>query len=169
MMQAMNNGNSPDPEMQQLENMMDKIMDLQHPERVEQKLKEQSKEKERTLFTVNATAKSNNISLIQSVHDTMPEENKNAFFSLGESQVSSADTGNALHAVIHETQTLVNGAVIKLRLVQDAYINGTKIPAGNFIYGTVSLNNERLQVEISSIRFDNSLYPVKLRAYDLGA
>ena len=79
----------------------------------------------------------------------------------------SADTINTLRAIIHETQTIVNGATVKMRLVQDAYINGTKIPNGNFIYGTASLNNERLKVETNSIRFGNSLYPVKLKAFDL--
>ena len=36
-MQSMNTGDETDPEIQQLENMMDKIMDIQHPERVKEK------------------------------------------------------------------------------------------------------------------------------------
>lgn len=169
MMQSMNTDSETDPEMQQLENMMDKIMDIQHPERVEQKMKEQSRENEKSLFSVSGNGKRNNISLLQSTSDTIPVklDSKNAFFSLEETIQLSSDTINTIRAVIHETQTLVNGATVKLRLVQDAFINNIKIPNGNFIYGTVSLNNERLKVEINSIRYGNSLYPVKLKAFDL--
>lgn len=35
------------------------------------------------------------------------------------------------------------------------------------VSGLVSLENERLQVEISSIRYNNSLFPVKLEVYDM--
>jgi len=169
MMQAINTGDEADPEMQQLESMMDKIMDIQHPERVKEKMEKQSKENEKSLFSVSGTVETNDISLLQSPYDKVPDKsiNKNTFFSLDGDVQLSADTINALRAVIHQTQTLVNGATVKMRLVQDAYINSTKIPNGNFIYGTASLNNERLKVEINSIRFGNSLYPVKLSAFDL--
>ncbi|HNP25092.1 MAG TPA: conjugative transposon protein TraM [Panacibacter sp.] len=169
LMQAMNTGDEADPEMQQLENMMDKIMDIQHPERVKEKIEKQSKENEKSLFSVSGAAKINDISLLQSPYDKIPDKsnNKNAFFGLDAGVELSADTINTLRAIIHETQTIVNGGTVKMRLVQDAYINSIKIPNGNFIYGTASLNNERLKVEINSIRFGNSLYPVKLKAFDL--
>ena len=35
------------------------------------------------------------------------------------------------------------------------------------VSGLVSLENERLQVEIGSIRYNNSLFPVKLEVYDM--
>ena len=74
---------------------------------------------------------------------------------------------NEIEAVVHETQTLVNGAVIKLRLLNDIYINGSLIPKDNFVFGLAMLNNERLEVEIYSIRYNQSLYPVKLEVYDM--
>jgi conjugative transposon TraM protein len=61
----------------------------------------------------------------------------------------------------------VNGAVIKLRLLQPIYINEEKIPAGNFVFGLVSLNGERLEIEVNSIRCGSSVYPVKLEVYDM--
>ena len=169
LMQAMNTGDEADPEIQQLENMMDKIMDIQHPERVKEKIEKQSKENEKSLFSVSGTAKVNDISLLQFSNDEIPDKsnNKKAFYGLDNDVQITADTINTLRAIVHETQTLVNGATVKLRLVQDAYIEGIKIPNGNFIYGTASLNNERLKVEINSIRSGNSLYPVKLKAFDL--
>jgi conjugative transposon TraM protein len=168
MMQALNQNGEGDPELKQLENVMDKIMDLQNPERVKERIKEQLKEKDKNLYLVSAIGKQNNISLLQLSNDTMPAINYDtAFLSIDEENNFLPDTGNALRAVVHETQTLVNGATVKLRLAQDAYINGIRIPNGNFIYGTVSLNKERLKVEINSIRFGNSLYPVKLKVFDL--
>lgn len=74
---------------------------------------------------------------------------------------------NAIEAVVHQNQTLVNGAVIKLRLLDDLYIAGNLIPKEGFVYGVCSLNGERLEIEISSIRCNNSLFPVKLQVYDM--
>ncbi|HEY5371314.1 MAG TPA: conjugative transposon protein TraM, partial [Hanamia sp.] len=45
--------------------------------------------------------------------------------------------------------------------------DGNIIPKDNFVFGMVSLNGERLQVEISSIRVAHSLFPVKLQVYDM--
>ena len=62
---------------------------------------------------------------------------------------------------------MVNGAVLKLRLLNDVYVNGSLIPKGNFVFGIASLNGERLEVEVSSIRCNQSIYPVKLKVYDI--
>jgi len=69
--------------------------------------------------------------------------------------------------VVHETQTIVAGATVKLRLTNDVYINGTLIPKDNFVFGIASLNGERLTVKISSIRYHNSIFPVDLAVYDM--
>jgi conjugative transposon TraM protein len=52
-------------------------------------------------------------------------------------------------------------------LLNDIYINGSIIPKGNFVFGIASLNGERLEAGINSIRYNNSLYPVKLEVYDM--
>ena len=88
-------------------------------------------------------------------------DKESAFFGLSD-ESSLSDNDNAIEAVIHENQILVNGAVVKLRLLNDLYINGSLIPKGNFVFGIASLNAERLEVEINSIRYNQSLYPVKL-------
>jgi conjugative transposon TraM protein len=76
-------------------------------------------------------------------------------------------TGNTIQAVVHEDQTLVTGAVIKLRLLDGIYVNGKMIPKGSFVYGTCALNNERLNIKIASIRYLNNILPVALSVYDL--
>lgn len=147
LMQMMSKGNTADPEMKQLDNTLDKILDIQHPDRVKEK-QSIALEKETALIvtTTNDTAVSGFYSLDNTIEVTQ---------------------SNAIAAAVHETQTLVNGAVIKLRLLQDIFISNQRISAGNFIFGTVSLNNERLNVEISSVRAGINLYPVKLELYDM--
>ncbi|MEP7375305.1 MAG: conjugative transposon protein TraM [Chitinophagaceae bacterium] len=164
MMQVMNNGNENDPEMKQLENTLDKILDIQHPERVKDRIKEKSQQNKESVFAVSKEPKEENISLL----DTMKKRQvpETGFYGLHEEE-SINDESSAIEAVIHENQTLVNGAVVKLRLINDIYINGSLIPKGNFVFGIASLNDERLEVEINSIRCNQSLFTVKLQVYDM--
>jgi len=69
--------------------------------------------------------------------------------------------------VVQESQTIVSGSVIKLRLLSDININGNIIPKNNFVFGIAKLNGERLAIEINSISYNNSIYPVDLEVYDL--
>lgn len=151
MMQTMNQADQSDPELDKLSKMMDKIIDIQHPGRLEENAKENAFVQHRDIFSVSAKADS--------------DTSVNGFYSLENERDSKMS--NAFEAVVNEDQTLVNGACIKLRLLDAIFIKGSKIPAGNFVYGQVSLNGERLQVEISSIRSGHSIYPVKMEVYDL--
>ena len=150
MLQSMNQGNDSDPELEKLSGMMDKIIAIQHPEEIKE-LKQKTLQQKENVFSVSD----------RSFSDTT----MNGFYSLDAS--SETSKSNAIEAVVNEDQVLVNGAVIKLRLIGDAYIKDEKIPAGNFVFGTVSLNGERLEIEINSIRNENSVYPVKMEVYDM--
>ncbi|WP_255515672.1 conjugative transposon protein TraM, partial [Flavobacterium sp. ZT3R18] len=81
--------------------------------------------------------------------------------------ISADNMQNAVQAVIHETQTIVNGSTVKLRLTNDIFINGIKIPKDNFLFGVASLKGERLTITINSLRYNNSLFPVDLSVYDM--
>jgi conjugative transposon TraM protein len=152
-----------DPEMNQINGMMDKILDIQHPERVKERLQEKNMENKENIFPVNKEPVVSSVSLLDT--SVEPKNDSNGFFGLEEKSRSREQ--NAIEAVVHENQTLVNGAVIKLRLLNDISINGNVIPKDNFVFGMVSLDGERLQVEISSIRVDHSLFPIKLTVYDM--
>jgi conjugative transposon TraM protein len=91
----------------------------------------------------------------------------NRFYDLSDNAIIQNDLDNAIEAVIPETQTLVSGSTIKLRLLNDVKINGHLIEKNQFVYGTTSLNNERLKIQFSSIRFGNNILPVSLEAFDL--
>lgn len=174
MMQTMNQSGRDDPEMQQLSGMLEKILDIQHPDRVHEKNKKISEERNGQVFPVTAKDQSDFVSLLDNSsfnkvrHDTdiRVSNQSNAFYSFDD-LTTSDEAPNAIEAVIHETQTLVNGSTVKLRLVNDIYINGVLIPKDNFLFGTASLNGERLNIKINSIRFHNSLFPVELSVYDM--
>lgn len=164
MMQMMTDKQDADPEMQELNGTLEKILDIQHPQRVKDKLKEKSLQQKDVVFSVSKNPIKDNISLLD------PSKHKigviTAFYGVDDNS-NLPEEDNAVEAVVHANQTLVNGAVIKLRLTTDIYISGTLIPKGNFVYGVTSLNDERLEIEINSIRSGNSLFPVKLEVYDM--
>ncbi|MGC4038732.1 MAG: conjugative transposon protein TraM [Chitinophagaceae bacterium] len=154
-----------DPEIDQLSGMLDKIMDIQHPERM--KGVPGTSQKEGHVYPVLTDSPDRNVSLL--VHDvtTKPEilPADTGFYSL--SDPFSEEPINAIEAVIHENRSLVNGAVVKLRLLTAVTVNRTVIPTGNFIYGKASLAGERLTISVSSIRYNHSLFPVSLQVYDM--
>jgi hypothetical protein len=146
MIQTMQQGSGTNPEMDQVNGMLEKILDIQHPDRVKEKM--QSPEHQQSVFSVSL----NDDSL------------SNQFYSLED---TSSNDANAIPAVIHETQTIVSGSTVKLRLLSEINIAGRLVPKDNFVYGIASLNGERLNITVKGVCYNNSILPVALSAYDL--
>ncbi|QQL49960.1 conjugative transposon protein TraM [Mucilaginibacter ginkgonis] len=142
-------GNGDDPEMRQLSQVLKQISNIQNPGSENEILYASLKNKQRT-YPVMAAANAENDGSADEV--TMPAQKQ---------------MPNAIEAVVHEDQTLVSGAVVKLRLLNGVYVNGRFIPKGSFIYGSCALNNERLLIKISTVRYLNNILPVSLSVYDL--
>ncbi|WP_293906178.1 conjugative transposon protein TraM [Sphingobacterium sp. UBA5670] len=175
MMMEMGSGKqSADPEMDQINNVLENVLDIQHPARVQQRLKEKSEQNTGQVFGVGTIKKSVPYTLLdnKSVKDytieyqSDPNRQDNQFFGLSNDESSPTDA-NSISAVIHDNQTLVTGSTVKLRLTEDVFVNGQRIPKNEFIYGQVQLNGERLTIEIESIRYKKHLFPVSLTVYDL--
>ncbi len=164
MMQVMNNQDGEDSEMRELNGTLEKILDIQHPQRVKDKLKEKSLQQKDVVFAVSKQPVYDNVSLLDSIKKKVQT---GSVFHGVDNQINLFEDNNGIEAVVHANQVIVNGAVIKLRLTTAVYINGILIPKGNCIYGIASLNDERLEIEINSVRNGNSLFPVKLEVYDL--
>lgn len=168
-MQSMNGQNeAQDPELKQLSGMLESILDIQHPDRVQEKLRKVSEAQRGQVFAIGTKTKEDNISSLQ-ITPTNPVDGQskgNGFYSLDE-PANIDYNQNAVAAVIHETQTIVNGSTVKLRLVHAIFINGVKIPKNIFLFGMASLKGERLIIKINSLRYDNSLFPVDLSVYDM--
>lgn len=181
LMDMMKAGNEADPEMVKIDGMLEKIIDIQHPDRLREKIKEQSEQKKGQVFPVQAHKTDDYLTLLSSsqklqqitadssalVSSVFSKSSPNSFYGLDDEALNEQETGNAIEAVVHDTQELVAGSTVKMRLQNDAYVNGKLIPKDQFIYGTAAISGERLTIEISSIRYNNSLFPVSLSAYDL--
>lgn len=141
-----------DPEMQRLDRMLDKIISIQNSEVYNKKgIKKDSL----PVLQVNVKAD-------QQARSSIP-----VFFGLEESAVSLSKQKPALRAVVHEDQIVQNGSTIKLRIVENAYIGGLEIPANTFIYGICAITDERLNIELDRLVYNNAIYPIKLTAYDM--
>lgn len=171
MMQKMKEDKSEDPEITQLNSMLDKIMAIQNPDQ----MKNADKPVTDKSLTVKTKKQKADVSLLKSDakkntnNDTAVEGNTNNAFYSASNNVNDDDSiaANSIEAIIPETQTIVAGATIKLALSNDVTIKNVLLPAGTFIYGTASLSNERLKISINSIRFENSILPVALDVYDM--
>ncbi len=167
MMKAMNNGGGGDPEMKQLTQMLQQINDIQNPGNANSRLRNQSIKNHGRVYAVSVAAdEDDDAPTTEKMHVSY------ASYDGGKTKKRQAGNGaetagNTIEAVVHEDQTLVSGAVIKLRLLDGIYVNGRMIPKGSFVYGTCALNNERLAIKIASIRYLNNILPVALSVYDL--
>jgi len=175
MMQNMNQDNAEDdPEMKQVDKVLEKILDIQHPERITEKIKQNSLEHKREVYPVvtNNNA-ANNYFFSNRLISASADSNKQndfvntKFYSVEDKNNQNDILQNTIGAVIQETQSLVSGSTIKLRLLNNIYINGMLIPKNNFIYGVSTLEADRLNIRVSAIRFKNFLLPVELSVYDM--
>ncbi|NLU91376.1 conjugative transposon protein TraM [Chitinophaga sp. Ak27] len=162
-----------DPELSQLNGMLEKVLDIQHPDRVREKLKANSaKDKDKVFPVLNQdnrqlddllaedTTRKKLLSRISATRTTVSD-----FYGLEETAPDFSNNG--ITAVIHKNQTLVSGANVKLRTTQDLFLQGKLIPTGTFVSGIASLNGERLQIHIEHIRYQDAVFPVDLTVFSL--
>jgi conjugative transposon TraM protein len=154
-----------DPNLVRAEKVLDKVLDIQHPERVKERLKTGSITTKPTEYTV--TTSQPDLAQTEPVEQDIAAPGPNAFYGLEqEPDNDTASKATTIQAVVHETQSLQNGSTIKLRLLQDIYVGGHHIPANNFIYGQCSVNSERLHVQLTSAVCNDEIYPIALKVYD---
>ena len=70
-------------------------------------------------------------------------------------------------AQVHSSVTVVEGSTVKLRLLDDVYVAGLRIPKHSFVYATTSLDGDRLRIQIQTINFRGNIYQVELEGFDL--
>jgi conjugative transposon TraM protein len=176
MMTMMQSGYQEDQEMKEINDVLTKILDIQHPERVKARLNE-SKGASANILPASPTISEDVVSLLNNGHSTLLLDSTsneispahyslNGFYGLDDLSEDQSES-NSIQAVVYNTQTLIAGSVAKLVLQQDVNINGVIIPENQFVYGTCALNGERLTIDINSIRYGNSIYPVSLSVFDM--
>ncbi len=90
MMQTMNQKNGDEPEMQQLNGMLEKILQIQHPDQINEKIKQTSEAKRGQVFAVGVNNKTNPVSFLDNgsnkkiMNDTSRKylNQQNNFYSL---------------------------------------------------------------------------------------
>lgn len=167
MMQSMEEQGSEDKEMQQISGLLENILDIQHPQRVQERLKKEQRSRTGEPLAIVSPEKETIIGSLTSNPKQFGQVIRhNDFYTLTDNFIQHT-AENAIAATIAESQTCVNGSTVKLRLSQDIAIAGSKIPQNTFVYGVATLKGERLTIEINSIRYHNSLFPVELVLYDI--
>lgn len=77
-----------------------------------------------------------------------------------------AVTKNTIAAVIANNQSVTDGESVKLRTTEPMWVGSRLIPRNTVIVGSARVQGERLEIEISSIECDGSIYDVELQVYD---
>lgn len=140
-----------DPEMQQIKQLMESIKDVQHPERVSERMK-----------TEEAKAKVYEVSAVQAGDaPAIATIQGNRFYSMD-------DVGNAspsvqdISAVVHDEQTVASGDVVKLRLTQPVFVNNQTLAENSFVYGEAKVNGNRILVHVAYVQVQGKHLPVSL-------
>ncbi len=100
---------------------------------------------------------------------------RNVVSSLGSSSNRSFNTSvgtksvtarNTIAAVVAGNQSVIDGESVKLRTTEPMWIGNRLIPRNTTITGSGRVQGERLEIEITSIECDGSIYDVELQVYD---
>lgn len=73
---------------------------------------------------------------------------------------------NTIAAVVAANQSVVDGESVKLRTTEPMWIGGRLIPRNTTITGSARIQGERLEIEITSVESEGSIYEVELQVYD---
>lgn len=125
LMKSMKAEKGSDPEMEQMNAMLEKLLDIQNPARAQQKV-------------------------VSKIYGDGAEKE---FLAV---PAELADGGK-----------VVQGSTIRLRLLDSVVLKNVVIPKGHFVFGLCRLVNQRLLLDIKSIRLGELIIPVELTMYGM--
>ena len=73
---------------------------------------------------------------------------------------------NTISAVVSGDQTITNGQSVKLRLTEPMWVGSSLVPKNTVVTGEGRLQGERLEIVITSVESQGSVYEVELQVYD---
>lgn len=98
--------------------------------------------------------------------ESQPMQQKNGFRTLGGSSSPMVVKGR-IRAVIHgEQKNVTESSQIKLRILDPIVIENFTIPRNTIIFGIASFSENRVNIDIENIAFENNIYPFRGRIYD---
>ncbi|MCP1297979.1 conjugative transposon protein TraM [Chryseobacterium sp. S0630] len=92
--------------------------------------------------------------------------NHNRFFDVQIDKKRSNQSKNAIKGIVSETKTLVDESTLSIMLSEGMQLERIEIPSGTLLIATSKFQGGRLQLKISSIGYDDSIYPVEINVYD---
>lgn len=109
--------------------------------------------------------------------DVLPvaQVNRNVVSSLGASSdrgfntsvgMKSVTPKNTIAAVVAGNQSVTDGQAVKLRTVEPMWVGNRLIPRNTTIVGTARLQGERLEIAVTSVESEGSIYEVELMVFD---
>lgn len=73
---------------------------------------------------------------------------------------------NTISAVVAGDQTITNGQAVRLRLTEPMWVGSRLVPKNTVITGEGRLQGERLEIVITSVESQGSVYEVELNVFD---
>ncbi|CAK7073926.1 conjugative transposon protein TraM [Tissierella sp.] len=97
--------------------------------------------------------------------NTMDDKERRRKAMLAWNKQNTGTTNQTFTAVIHKTQTVLNGRMAVFRTREEINTGNIKIPANTLIYGTVNITTNRVNVNISSVTINKNVFPVKFNVF----
>ena len=73
---------------------------------------------------------------------------------------------NTIAAVVAGNQSVIDGESVRLRTSEPMWVGNRLIPRNTTVVGSARVQGERLEIEISSVECQGSIYDVELLVYD---
>lgn len=73
---------------------------------------------------------------------------------------------NTIEACVHGTQTVSDGQVLRLRLLEPMVVDDRFIPKGTVLVGGTRIQGERLDILVTTVEYKGTVLPVELEVYD---
>ena len=73
---------------------------------------------------------------------------------------------NTIAACVHGTQTVSDGQVLRIRLLEPMAVDDRLIPQGMVLTGGTRIQGERMDILVETVEYKGTLFPVELEVYD---
>lgn len=92
--------------------------------------------------------------------------NDNRLFGTQTETKNTRYSKNAIKGLVQESMTMTNESTLSIRLSENMILGHTEIPAGILLKASGKFQGGRLQLKISSIEYQGSIYPVEINVHD---
>ena len=158
---------SQDMEILQLNAMLDKVLDIQHPDRLRSRAQHEENLEGVGALPVGHPLERAQISVLAAHgHERDTFRRAFRFYSLNDQGKLPPEQG-AIPAAVHGRQELIDGSYIKLHLMETVNVAGKEVPKGALVFGQVRFSPQRMDIKIKHLRVGRSILPVDMQVHDL--